>query len=169
MAERKTIRKWVWVWDFEKEEQWLNAMAQSGWLLDGVGWCTYHFVRCDPDTYSVRLEMHPHDEEYIRFMEETGAEYVGRMMMWIYFRKEVRRGGFDIFSDIDSRIAHLDRIGKMLTAVGGANLLIGLVNSFNPTHAGWINLLCATVLMYALGRIHGKKEQLEKDRLLREI
>ena len=57
----------------------------------------------------------------------------------------------------------------MLTAVGGANLLIGLVNSFNPTHAGWINLLCATVLMYALGRIHGKKEQLEKDRLLREI
>ena len=33
---------------------------------------------------------------------------------------------------------------------------------------GWLNLLCATLLMYALGRIHGKKESLEKDRLLME-
>ncbi len=29
-------------------------------------------------------------------------------------------------------------------------------------------LLCATLLMYGLGRIHGKKEALEKERLLRE-
>jgi hypothetical protein len=35
-------------------------------------------------------------------------------------------------------------------------------------HIGWLNLLCATLLMYGLGRIHGKKEELEKDRLLRE-
>ena len=33
---------------------------------------------------------------------------------------------------------------------------------------GWLNLLCATVLMYALGRIHGKKEALEQARALRE-
>ena len=33
MAERKTVRKWFWVWDFDKEERWLNEMAMSGWLL----------------------------------------------------------------------------------------------------------------------------------------
>ena len=35
METRKTIRKWYWVWDFEKEEEWLNEMAQAGWVLDG--------------------------------------------------------------------------------------------------------------------------------------
>ena len=30
MAERKTVYKWFWVWEFEREERWLNAMAQSG-------------------------------------------------------------------------------------------------------------------------------------------
>lgn len=143
-------------------------MAMNGWVLQGVGLCTYRFERCEPGEYSVRLEMHPYDEAYISFMRQTGAEYIGRMAMWIYFRKETADGPFDLFSDIDSRISHLDKIGKMLTAVGGANLVIGIANAFSPSRFGWVNLLCATLLMYALGRIHGKKEALEKDRLLHE-
>ena len=92
MESRKTIQKWFWVWSFDKEEDWLNEMAMNGWVLDGIGLCTYHFVRCEPGEYSVRLEMHPYDEAYLSFMEETGAEYIGRMMMWIYFRKKPRTG-----------------------------------------------------------------------------
>jgi len=168
MENRMTVRKWFWVWDFEKEEDWLGEMAMNGWVLDGIGWCTYHFVRCEPGEYSVRLEMHPGDESYIAFMGETGAEYVGRMMMWMYFRKKTSDGPFDLFSDIDSRIGHLNKIGKMLAGIGGANLLIGVVNSLSAARLGWISLLCATLLMYALGRIHGKKEALERDRMLHE-
>ena len=168
MSERKTIRKWFWVWDFEKEERWLNEMALQGWVLDGVGWCTYHFRRCEPGEYTVRLEMRTYDESYVAFMEETGAEFVGRMMAWIYFRKKAADGAFDLYSDIDSRIAHLDRIGKMLTVIGGLNLVMGILNSINGNGIGWVNLLCATLLMYALGRIHGKKEALEKNRQLME-
>ena len=112
--------------------------------------------------------MHTYDESYLAFMRETGAEYVGRMMLWIYFRKKTADGPFDLFSDIDSKISHLDRIGKMLAAVGGANLVIGIVNTLSPARLGWVNLLCATLLMYALGRIQGKKEALEKERRLHE-
>ena len=168
MISRKTIRKWFWVWDFEKEEDWLNEMAMNGWVLEYVGLASYHFVRCEPGEYSVRLEMHPYDEAYLSFMQETGAEYVGRMMMWIYFRKKTADGPFDLFSDIDSRISHLDKISRILTIIGAGNLMIGVVNSFNPSHVGWINLLVAAFLMYALGRIHGKKESLEKERVLHE-
>ena len=169
MEQRKTIRKWFWVWDFEKEEQWLNTMAQSGWVLESVGYCTYHFVACEPGEYAIRLEMREHDEGYLAFMKDTGAEYLGRLLQWIYFRKKVSDGPFDLYSDAASRIAHLDRIGKCLSAIGFANLAIGLANSVNPTvHLGWINLLCATLLMYGLGRIHGKKEALEAQRLLYE-
>ena len=153
----------------DKEEQWLNQMAQSGWLLDKVGLCIYRFVRCEPVAYSVRLEMHPCDKDYLSFMEDAGAEYVGRMLQWVYFRKKLTDGPFDLFSDIDSRIRHLERVGNPLLVLGLANLAIGITNSIqaNAEYA-WINLLCATLLMYGLGRNHGKNEALEKERLLRE-
>ena len=168
MAERKTMTKWYWVWDFEKEEDWLNEMAQSGWVLDNVGFCSYDFVRCEPGEYTVRLEMRNYDLEYVAFMEETGAEYVGRMLMWIYFRKKAEHGGFDLYSDIDSKIGHLNKISRMLTVLGGMNLVIGIVNTYNPGRLGWVNLIAATLLMYALGRIHGKKEALERERRVHE-
>ena len=168
METRKTLWKWFWIWDFEKEEEWLNEMALNGWVLEGVGFCTYHFVRSEPGEYTVRLEMHGKDDAYVDFMRETGAEFVGRMITWIYFRKKTEDGPFDVFSDIDSRIRHLDRIGKILLCVGIMNLFVGVLNSFNPVYTGWINLLCSTFLMYCLGRIHGKKEALEKERLLHE-
>ena len=168
MSEEKVIRKWMWVWDFEKEERWLNTMAQSGWVLTKVGFCTYHFAPCQPGEYTIRLEMHAPDTEYLSFMKEIGAEYVGRMVQWVYFRRKAELGQFDLFSDIDSKLAHLKKIGNMLAAIGGLNLLVGLANSFTPGYPGWLNLLCATLLMYALGRIHGKMESLENDRLLLE-
>jgi len=169
MAESKTIRRWYWVWEYDVEEQWLNEMAQQGWLLDKVSLGTYHFIPCEPGAYTIRLEMHKRDDEYIAFMRETGAEYIGRMMMWVFFRKATADGEFDLFSDIDSKLTHLRSIERMLTIVAGANLLIGIINSFNPTvHAGWINLLCATLLMYALGRIQGRIEPLKRARSLHE-
>lgn len=169
MSERMTVKKWIWVWEFDKEERWLNTMAQQGWVLDGLGFCRYEFVRCQPGEYTVRLEMRDHDEGYLSFMADTGAEYVGRMMKWIYFRKKTELGPFDIFSDAESRVAHLDKMCRLLRGVGIANLLLGIVNSMNPVvSVGWINLLCATVLMYALGRIEGKKEAIEQDRRLME-
>ena len=31
MSETKTLHRNFWVWEFEKEERWLNEMAQEGW------------------------------------------------------------------------------------------------------------------------------------------
>ena len=170
MAELKTVYKWMWVWDFEKEEEWLNEMAMQGWALVSVGFAKYTFERCEPGEYAIRLEMHGADPSYISFMEDAGAEYIGRLFAWIYLRRRSEFGPFDLFSDIDSRISHLDRIGRMLRLIGGANLMIGLANSIgNPAaRMGWLNLICATLLFYGLGRIDGKKEQLLRERRIRE-
>ena len=59
--ETKTVHKWPWVWDFDKEEDWLNEMAQEGWALESVGFCTYTFRRCEPGEYIIRLEMRSKD------------------------------------------------------------------------------------------------------------
>lgn len=167
----KSFRK-IWkvflVWDFEKEEDWLNEMAQNGWALTGVGFCNYSFVQCKPGEYTIRLEQHPKEDSYIEFMEETGAEYIGRIVQWLYFRKKTELGEFDIFSDIDSRIEHLKRISRVLAAFGLINIILGMINTLGPNHMGGFNLLCGCLLMYGLGRIHGKKEALEKERLLHE-
>ena len=168
MPEKKTVYKWFWVWEFEKEERWLNAMAMNGWILDSVGFCRYTFVKGEPGAYNIRLEMRAPDEEYISFMGETGAEYIGRVVAWIYFRRRTEDGPFDLFSDIDSRITHLNRIDKMLFLIGTANLIIGALNAFNGSAIGVVNLVLATLLMYGLGRIRGKKEEMEKERQLRE-
>ena len=102
-------------------------------------------------------------------MAESGAEYVGRMMKWIYFRKKTELGKFELFSDLESRIAYLDNMCRMLRGVGIANLLIGVANTLNIAHpVTMVNLLLATLLMYALGRSEGKKEALVQDRLLLE-
>ena len=165
--EEKVIRKWFWAWEADKEELWLNSMAAAGWRLCRIGFCTYHFTPCQPGEYIIRLEMHAPDAAYLSFMEELGAEYIGRMVQWVYFCRRAEEGPFDLFSDIDSKLAHLGRISKALAGVGAANLLIGLANTF-ATSLGWLNLLCATLIMYGLGRIHGQMESLKKDRLLRE-
>lgn len=169
MNERKIIYKWFWVWDFEKEERWLNQMAMEGWALVSVGFSKYIFERCQPGDYIIRLEMHDADSEYISFMNELGAEYLGNVFKWMYLRRKAQFGEFDVFSDIDSRIRHIDNISKLLTIVCTFNLIVGVTNSFNPVAPiGFINLLAAALLAYGIGRLHGKKESLQKDRQLFE-
>jgi hypothetical protein len=168
MANRMTIRKWFWVWDYEKEERWLNEMAESGWALVGVGFATYHFEQCEPGEYIIRLEMHDPDSSYLSFMEETGAEYIGRFMKWIFFRRKSELGAFDLFSDLDSKLNHLKSIHRMVLMFGAANLCIGVGNSLNATRVGWLNLLVCALLMYGAGVMKGKIDYLEGERMLRE-
>lgn len=171
MSETLTKYRWFWVWDFEKEERWLNEMALKGWALMDVGFCRYTFEKTKSSEYTIRLEMHPFDEDYISFMEQTGAEYIGRFLQWVYFRKKSELGRFDIFSDLDSKIAHLDRIHKTVLMLGLANLFIGIANHFGGrinSYVAVLNLVVATLLMYGVGRLQGKIEYLENERSLRE-
>ena len=142
MSETKKIWKIFLVWDYDKEEAWLNEMAAQGWTLTAVGFCNYTFVKTEPGAYNIRMEMRPHDDGYLEFLRETGVEYVGRIIQWHYYRKPAELGAFDLYSDIDSRIAHLDRIGKMLFWIGLANLLIGIANS--------IGSICSVLLFLCM-------------------
>lgn len=164
----KVVWKWFWVWDFEKEEAWLNRMAQAGWTLESFAWTRYRFRKTEPGEYTIRLDLHRYDEDYLAFMEETGVEYVCRWFLWIYFRKRTDKGAFELFSDLDSRIAYLRRIERFILPFMILNLGIGIMNSVLPSQMGWINLLCAALMSYALGRIRGKRDEMEKQRALTE-
>ena len=179
---RKIVRKWVWVWEFEKEERWLDEMANQGWALDKVGFARYEFVQCEPGEYTTRLEMLEEpvstqkSQEYIDFVESTGAEYIGHSLKWVYFRKKTAEGSFDLYSDIDSRIKHLQRILTMLGTLLAVNLL-NTANIFNlssmaPTA---LKIFCITLIIAAdvllgtgLYKLNAMKKRLEKERALHE-
>jgi hypothetical protein len=172
-VKRRIIRKWFWVWEFDEEEKWLNDMAKRGWVLDSVGFAKYTFTESVPGEYAVRLEMLGHTpassegQDYIDFIEETGAEYLGNVMQWIYFRKKTADGPFDLFSDVDSRIRHLERITKPLGIIALCNVLIG-VSNMRLGGVGLINIACAALLGYACMKINRKKDALQKERSLHE-
>ena len=144
---KKVVPKWWWAWDFEKEEKWLNDMAAEGWALCGTGFCRYEFESCEPGEYTVRLEFMEHlpgsdkGQDYIRFLEETGAELIGSYMRWAFFRRKSAEGAFDLYSDLPSRIGHLRRIQLLMLPIGAANLAIAY-----GSELGFINLFVALVL-----------------------
>ena len=168
MSELTTIHKWYWVWDFEKEEEWLNQMAEDGQVLDSVGWCTYRFRNCLPGEYIIRLDLDQNDSNYHELLEEAGAECVGHVFKWAYYRRRTDEGPFELCNDIDSKDAYLDRIIRFIGIVFFLNLLIGLLGIAADSPAAPANMLCSVLLAYAIGRIHGKKEVLQKERKLHE-
>ena len=124
MSETKTLHRNFWVWEFEKEERWLNEMAQEGWALQNAGFCTYTFEKTEPGQYIIRLAMLDSSPDFESFMEELEAQSVGHCFSWGYFRRSAQLGPFDMFSDVDSRISHLNKIGQMVRLLCLANLLI---------------------------------------------
>jgi len=178
---RKTIRKWFWTWDFEKEEKWLNEMAAQGLALVGVGFAKYEFEDSLPGEYSVRFELlnhpknHPESENYIRFIEETGAEQVGNYLRWVYFRKKTADGPFDLFSDRASRIAHLKRILALMLPIGILNLFIGLQNvglffwqHFDGNLIGLVNLALGILCCLGALPVYKKVKALKKEQQIFE-
>lgn len=177
---RKTMHKWFWAWNFDKEEQWLNEMATKGYVLVAIGFCKYTFEESVPNEYTIRLELlenHPsqiESQQYIRFLEETGVEYLGSIMRWGYFRKKTTDGEFNIFSDNTSRIQHLNRILTIIGAVGGLNI----INAFNNLtsylkHAGsmiptTLAFGLAMLMGYGFFRVFLKKRKLQKQQNLFE-
>ena len=129
MSETKTLHRNFWVWEFEKEERWLNEMAQEGWALQNAGFCTYTFEKTEPGQYIIRLAMLDSSPDFESFMEELEAQSVGHCFSWGYFRRSAQLGPFDLFSDVDSRISHLNKIGQMVRLLCLANLLIGVTNA----------------------------------------
>lgn len=178
---RRTIHKWFWAWSFDKEEKWLNEMAAKGLVLVAIGFCKYTFDDCMPGEYNVRLELlenvpvHAESQQYIKFLEDTGAEYLGSVMRWGYFRKKTDDGEFDLYSDNPSRIVHLNRILTLIGIVGGLNIFAGVssisryfVVGRDGSFMGIINLCLGLFVAYGFVQVFLKKRKLKKQQNLFE-
>jgi len=178
----KTIWKIYPVWAYEKEEKWLNEMSAIGLQCCGVGLFTYHFKEGEPSEYVYRLEMldkhpsHIKSLQYIRFLEDTGVEHIGSIFKWVYFRKKATDEPFNLYSDINSQITHLNRILLLLGILGIVNFInaLNMLNSWLRLGASQVRIISifsfsvSFLLVYGFIRIYIKKCELKREKALRE-
>ena len=175
---KKKIYKLYWAWQFDKEEKWLNECSAKGLHLCDIGFCRYTFEEGTSSLYSYKLELlenwptHPESQAYIRFLEDTGVEMVGSLLRWVYFRKKTEDGQFDLFSDLDSRIKHLNRILLLFIPLMFLEFYSGISNllmSYTPNrYIGMLALAVGCLLAYGIYNIHLKKKKLIKERMIYE-
>lgn len=154
---------WKAYWNNEREEKWLNEMAAKGLALHSYSMFRYVFEETPPGEYIYRIELleynptHPESRQYIKFVEETGAECVVTYWRWAYFRKKAADGPFELYTDFTSRIAHHKRLRALWFGVAILelvafiiNLVAGLippVSSMNLILAGVVGMLFAVFLI----------------------
>lgn len=103
----------------EKEEAWLNHMCKKGYALQEISDGYYVFEASTPSRYIYRIEFLKQEvfqkekDEYVALMQELNVEQVASNKRWHYFRRDASLGEFEIYSDIDSKIEHYQRINSI--------------------------------------------------------
>ena len=174
------------MFDYQKEEKWINEMALKGMNFIDYSIGRYLFEEGRPGEYLYRIELlknnprHAESAAYIKFMEELGIECVSTYVNWVYFRKKAADGPFDLFTDCDSKIAHCNRTATIMGIAFTANAVAALINLMIPfvssgNSAGAINFVCglisltiAIILAPIYFSYRGKLKKLLADRQLRE-
>jgi len=59
-------------------------------------------------------------------MEESGAEPISTWYRWVYFRKRSEGGKFEIYNDIDSKMAYFKRLCALYFVIGIVELCFAL-------------------------------------------
>jgi len=97
---------------------------------------------------------------------------VGSILRWVYFRKKSEFGQFDLFSDLDSRINHLNRILMLFVPIMIFEFLAGfsnlLMQDSSNKSMGLLTIFVGCLLAYGAFVIYKKKKKLLKERMIYE-
>ena len=112
--ETKTVFRFFGLWEDEKEEAWLGAMARQGWHLKKIGFINrYVFEGGPPRDVAYGLDFKPgrsDKQNYLQLFADAGWEHVLEYGSWQYFRKETAGEDLSIFTDNDSKTKKYQRL-----------------------------------------------------------
>ncbi|OGO12443.1 MAG: hypothetical protein A2Y93_09090 [Chloroflexi bacterium RBG_13_68_17] len=162
-------------WQDDKEESWLQAMAQQGLhLTQPLFPCVYTFVRGAPADVAYRFDYVPRMsrdefEVYLQVFRDAGWEYLGQMAGWHYFRKPVRPGEApEIFTDAASKIRKYRRLLGYLVVVVMPLFVIWVTRSDERPQTvffdavGVFQFVVLVLMAYGLARIALRIRQLHR-------
>lgn len=94
---KKTVLRKFFIWEYDKEEKWLNEMSAQGWQLVNAVLFRYQFEKSEPNEYVYRLELLNESPDsntskaYLKFLNDSNIESVGKCRNWIYIRRKKRK------------------------------------------------------------------------------
>lgn len=101
-------------YDKDKETLWLNEMADRGYAMTGFFCGFYIFEECEPGEYRYQVDFSEKpfalSANYRDFMKEMNIEIVLQWFFWVILRKKANEGEFQLYTDVDSSIAHYKKI-----------------------------------------------------------
>ncbi len=107
--------------DKDKETRWLNAMMAEGYAMTGYFLIFYIFNNTDPGKYTYQIDLldQPFSvpESYRDFMNSLHVEIIRTWFFWVYLRKPVSEGAFELYTDAASRIEHYEKILRLFRGV----------------------------------------------------
>lgn len=131
MKKKRLFRVFL-VWQEEKEEAWLNIMAEKGWFLKKYNFFYYEFENRQPSKVIYKLDFQTNIQDlpaYKKIFEEFGWEYVTSFVNWHYFRGEKEKVYTEeIYTDKISITQKYAKMEKALT-IGAAGLLLLTVSN----------------------------------------
>ena len=167
----KTVFKWFWAWEDEKEEAWLRQMSQAGWHLQKVRFPTlYRFQAGEPRDYVYRLDFHRDRKDhaaYLQLFQDAGWAHLGEYASWQYFRIEAQGGQApEIYSDTASKLQKYQRVLAVQVALLPV-VLIGITRlNTNPdlflVVMTFVWFILFVAYMYALIMMLRRVQQLKK-------
>lgn len=144
---RTTIIKMFYVWQMEKEEAWLNEMADKGLLLRNAGKFHYDFDEVEAGKYCIKLLMlgggknSAKNREYFRFLEDLGIRYTdginfpGACQVYLTMEKKDAPSDGDFYSDVESKTRYNRVVIRYLSFSFIVLALLGWWNFHKALHS----------------------------------
>lgn len=136
--------------DPERIEEQANQMAKEGWILEKFGslFSTYRRGKAGEYEYRVQVKEAGMDRlVYTAELAEFGIEEVGSVGDLLILRKSSDGTPFELYSDLDSRIAQQKKAVRYLRA--------GLIMSFFWGSSMLMNVLTTLMNANVIGRYAG--------------
>ena len=139
-----------YAYDPEQIEEQANRKAKEGWLLEKFGslFSTYRRGKAGKYEYRVQVKEAGMDRlTYVAELAEFGIEEVGGVGDLLVLRKKSDGAPFELYSDIDSRIAQQKKAVRYLRG--------GLIASFFWGSMMLMNVLTTLMNANVIGRYAG--------------
>lgn len=131
------MRKYKCFIDYNKEEEWLNAMAKKGYELENVSF-GYKFRSSKQEDAIIKIDCREFKKQkdfidYCTLFEDSGWKHIcgNKYSGTQYFKKVDQNGYDDIFSDRKSKSERYKRLSNMCMKLAFMLLCIGVVFGIN--------------------------------------
>ncbi|MEA0552394.1 DUF2812 domain-containing protein [Lysinibacillus irui] len=154
--------------DYEKEERWVNDMADRGWNLKKTMVGYFVFEKGTPGQYFYRNEfVNRKSKDYFEFLNMMNIECVSKFGGWAYYRKLQSEGPFEIFTDATSKINYIKSMNRIFILLLLFNVLAGMYNlsigSVINSSVGCLNVIVSIMVLISVSKNEKRKKGLKQD------